>query len=848
LFCLRCCCSYPSPTRVCKVAHATEPPHFYRAFCPGTVKDRDHHLFAKDGADEHCPICNEDTRYDCTGKPHREALFYELDDWCKRQLKLEELARWIYRVRDEVKRTRGRCDWAWDGSILAGGNSWLFEHMEEEEEVIVLAGCCDATVLSHGMKSNVTPFVFDNMCLPEWLRKAFDTKYVGAMLPDGMKPTQVTMLPLVEMLAKRQPGPRGEALRVEVAKHKEDSESRWLRVIVAWLVNDLKGYAGPMLAFQHPALKGLCHTCMVCGLKIPELNLTVVPGACSCLPPGAELRAHWADVYRKFPALVAMCKPTAPKDFTKAAAQKYGLACEARTAAARTVKDREEVEKDSWFRGVDIWSQHLAYWDRIKQNINDPAHELANVVTHIISMIGNLKRQELNAKRRNFAQQCEQVVAGDKVKWHCSTDIKTAMDKVVKQLKLPKGWPRARYFFHHLYRLGCAEALLFAGPLGVYMLEFADIDDDIKQAFIDLLWLCEKVQAKEHSSAEVDKLEFDLVEVLARLETLLPISWCTIVAHVALHLCEFIRRCGPFKEFNMLVFERFHVMVKKLIKGKRNQLASFHNHYMMLINSSEWRVLAERAKEEGNATRKWMAKGFQSTIAASKPVDYRDKIISTSGAQRDAQLSPADFNEVRDMWCSSDEEHSRYNWLRTAYRKKVQDPLAQLPHELPDNFSIRDMRDSDLPYLGMRPDIKLVEYANINKDMARFRNTDAQRFTRTDNSAIKGWYRELESPPDTPWTATYGWIKRMFLHAIYPGAEPLVVVECDWLDVLPDPSFGGLVRGLKVLDRPRGTGPPRFVFLKECTPYNIALLSESPFDKDCLTFNVIDRQGKLGAL
>jgi hypothetical protein len=838
------------------VANATEPPHFFRHFCKGTKKDRDHHMFAEDATDTECPICEENTRYDMTGKALREALYYELDDWCKRQCKLVETARWIYKWRDEVKRTRERKEWCWDGSILNGGASWLFEHVEPDEDVIVLAGCCDATVLSHGMKTNITPFVFDNLCLPDWMRKAFDTKYVGALFPDGMKPTQITMLPLVEMIARRQPGPRGEPLEVEVARLDEDPVTRLARVIVAWLINDLKGYAGPMLAFQHPALKGSCHTCMQFCIRIAELNLVVMPGACSCLkdcPRGAALRKAYAAVYANFPALAGMIKPRAPKHFTKFTSLKFGETCAARCAAPRKGETKEDIEMDSWFRGVDIWSSNLAYWDRIRQNINDPAHELANLVMHIISMIGNLERQKFNPKRRAFAKQCNQVQDKKRPKWHCSDRQKEYMDWIVKQLRLPKSWPQARYFFHHLYRLGCAEALLFAGPLGVYMIEFADIDDDIKKAFCDLLWLCEKVQAKEHSDTDLNQLEVDLIEVLARLETLLPISWCTSVAHVALHLCEFIRRCGPFKDFNMLVFERFHTMVKKLIKGNKNQLASFHNHYVMLVNSSEWRAMTQRAEEEGVVVSKakWLAKGFSSTIAASKPVDYRDKIVTTSGAQRPAVLNQTDFNTIRYLWTSDDEEHKRYSWLLNAYRKhpNVMNPSVHLPQELPDNVRIRGMRESDRRYLGMLPNIDIVEYASINKDLATFRTMDAQQCTRTNNSAIKGWYHELErGANDLAWTAAYGWVKRIFLHAIYPGSKPRVIVECEWLDMLPEASFGGLLRGRKVLDRPAGTGPPRFVFLKECTPYNIAILLEDPEEPDSLIFQIIDRQGKLGNL
>ena len=108
-------------------------------------------------------------------------------------------------------------------------------------------------------------------------------------------------------------------------------------------------------------------------------------------------------------------------------------------------------------------------------------------------------------------------------------------------------------------------------------------------------------------------------------------------------------------------------------------------------------------------------------------------------------------------------------------------------------------------------------------------------------------YIEEESPD--AFTACFGWIKRLFRHSLYPGGPEHIIADCEWLDMQPhDPVAHPLPVGKRVIDREVGTGPPRMIFLKGCTPYNIALLPARPQHPVCLQYYVIDRTGKLGAL
>ena len=92
----------------------------------------------------------------------------------------------------------------------------------------------------------------------------------------------------------------------------------------------------------------------------------------------------------------------------------------------------------------------------------------------------------------------------------------------------------------------------------------------------------------------------------------------------------------------------------------------------------------------------------------------------------------------------------------------------------------------------------------------------------------------------------------MFRHELHPGGPSHMVVEAEWLNMLPhDPvdDANKLRAGVRVHDRADDEpGPPRFIFLKECTPYNIALLPSNPKVFASLKYLVIDRTGKLGVL
>ena len=109
-----------------------------------------------------------------------------------------------------------------------------------------------------------------------------------------------------------------------------------------------------------------------------------------------------------------------------------------------------------------------------------------------------------------------------------------------------------------------------------------------------------------------------------------------------------------------------------------------------------------------------------------------------------------------------------------------------------------------------------------------------------DNSVIKQLYREQVGQEPKP---AYGWIKRLFIHELYPGGPNDIMIDVEWLDVLPIKGPTGLTLVRKNSDNAFNQAC-RFTFLKHCQPHNVALLSQEPEDLTCITFSVVDRSDR----
>ena len=132
----------------------------------------------------------------------------------------------------------------------------------------------------------------------------------------------------------------------------------------------------------------------------------------------------------------------------------------------------------------------------------------------------------------------------------------------------------------------------YCGDVGVFYFRFCDQADEYRDAFIRTIKAASKFLSKQTMSYHELKRQFNLlVEALAELEVILPVSHNTLVMHLLLHVEHIIESFGSFHAHNMLDAERFHVLLKKFGKGTRDFLLSIANRYGMYCETELWRFL-----------------------------------------------------------------------------------------------------------------------------------------------------------------------------------------------------------------------------------------------------------------
>ena len=153
--------------------------------------------------------------------------------------------------------------------------------------------------------------------------------------------------------------------------------------------------------------------------------------------------------------------------------------------------------------------------------------------------------------------------------------------------------------------------------------------------------------------------------LMARLESMMPISWNTSVIHILTHhTIDIIERVGPFNVANILDIERFHTLFKKLARGSTNVMASIKNHYLLLEVALAARLTAD-VDWTLNAAKSTMA-GY---AARQDSDDRSDRMFTPKGAGEEYIIPKCDRQQIQNLWADEYPEyfdfHRRFNsWNR----------------------------------------------------------------------------------------------------------------------------------------------------------------------------------------
>jgi hypothetical protein len=283
--------------------------------------------------------------------------------------------------------------------------------------------------------------------------------------------------------------------------------------------------------------------------------------------------------------------------------------------------------------------------------------------------------------------------------------------------------------------------------------------------------------------------------------------------------------------------------------------ASVEKYYGLAVMANEWRVADEAAGVQ------WATTARSSTIAGSiaRHVDHTERAVALKGGKVKARLSESDFGQLQDLWCTIDRP---YDKLRDMYRTAQRylhtsqychnivtisthvitclnsNKAAQFPEGCKWRPSSRSLTDHEAACLSMTADVVMVKRATLNN--IPFATKKSQAGLVRDDSCIKSWY--LESDHQQTETPMFARVVSIFEHEMYPGGCKQVVVEGEWLTLLDEKSSTGLTQIESHSPHPWNSSA-KYVFLKECAPYNVAFLRQDPHDEACTTFAVIDREG-----
>ena len=279
------------------------------------------------------------------------------------------------------------------------------------------------------------------------------------------------------------------------------------------------------------------------------------------------------------------------------------------------------------------------------------------------------------------------------------------------------------------------------------------------QRFARLLIALEGLQRVSHTTASLKALSIELRDVLAECEHSLPIHWCTGVKHYLLHETDKIHKCGPFQEHNMLVFERWHTIFKRLARGRRNVLASIHNHWTLVTSAAAWRL----SSQGGGG---WVPNGFDSSLAGAVDRDFSLRKATVKGKQMVVELSDEDFAHVQDVWAVQDRD---YDKLRDKYRRSIGERLGRGKSQIPEGLVLDRLNRTELA--SKERSCLLISEKASSADRADFNGlafctSHHCNGLQTDDSVVKLFYEEFEDQRRAP---AFAWIQRILIHELYPG-------------------------------------------------------------------------------
>lgn len=520
----------------------------------------------------------------------------------------------------------------------------------------------------------MTPVAAQWLNLPPGNRTSFGGMLVLALLPEKVKNYRYLYNYILRPL-KDVGEEKGTGFKVKVEGHHREYTKF---IEISWIVQDTRGLHPLLGCKQSPAVIGGCYMCRVEGHRHygagPNGNkaTTVYPGAVTTVSRGGserdrQLRQRYEEAFTKNDKLKQLA--WAPK--ARAITTKEALESAHRVETARTKTDKERAAKTEVYKEKDALTDTFGEaFDKVKRTGCDPAHAIAHLSIELLCLILNsgsmvCKPAKIKYEQEELGRFLDIKVnetTCSSVPWHATKQSVLAMTELLAQqaLRVPKDWPSVSECLAAPKKMKLAEAIALCGPIGCYVVDKLDLDPDYRKIFVDTLRAASPLLLKvQPDMTRQQEAQRSLERALAELEIKLPLFWCSVTRHWLLHIIPKCRLFGSVWAWNMLPWERLHVLLKGLARGKRNMVSSFRIWYDLFDQAqTDWRPRYDQ----------WTLECNRSSISAERWIVYNTGSVKVLGRMVPGIIDDPMMSMVQDLWTILNKEFDK---LRDRYRTDV---------------------------------------------------------------------------------------------------------------------------------------------------------------------------------
>ena len=240
----------------------------------------------------------------------------------------------------------------------------------------------------------------------------------------------------------------------------------------------------------------------------------------------------------------------------------------------------------------------------INQSFHDLHHCFSVVIADILGLVSNSGQMKFSRFRKDIESKkllrfvdARYRTRNERLPWACSSTRLAQVNRIIESVRFPSGQEEMKPVGEYMKM---AQKIKLAGPRGRWLLSIMDMDSDYKEKFIAVLDIMHELRQKPPlTETRKEELKIHIPETFAWLEWKLPSYWCTITKHMfwenfLCQLCEI----GSFWALGLLSIEQYHLVMKKLARGRKNMMASFVNNYTTFENVQiDWSHFEDTAND-----------------------------------------------------------------------------------------------------------------------------------------------------------------------------------------------------------------------------------------------------------